>query len=337
MKVAPIPETITPEAYNRNAHHPLQSWQWGVAREKMGTQIHRFGVFEDTALQTPYLMTLHPIPGTGFIIGYVPRSPLPTPEVLTYTRKFAEKHNCIFIKWEPDVAKSRSVEEELTRISKSAQLVRSAHPLFPDWTMTLDLTPSEEELMKAMKSKTRYNIRLASKKGVQVTERSNEEGFRTFSDLYFATTKRQQYHGHTPQYHATVWDTMKEGIAHILIASYQDTPLAAYELFLFKDRLFYPYGGSSTAHRNLMAPNLLMWEAIRFGKAQGATSFDMWGATHPDYTGSDPYAGFTRFKEGYNAQHLEMIGSWDQVCKPLLYPVYSALHTLRSWYLRMNG
>ena len=75
-----------------------------------------------------------------------------------------------------------------------------------------------------------------------------------------------KYFGHTKEYHEMVSNSLKDGIAHILIAFYNDVPLAAYELFKFKDIFYYPYGGTSELHRNLMAANLLMWEAIRLGK-----------------------------------------------------------------------
>lgn len=161
----------------------------------------------------------------------------------------------------------------------------------------------------------------------------NEEGFHIFSRLYFETCKRQKYFGHTPEYHHLIWKHLQNKIAHILIAFYEDTPLAAYELFYFHNTLYYPYGGSSLEHRNLMGANLLMWEAMRLGLSLGATNFDMWGALAPDYKEDNPWAGFTRFKEGYGAVFTEMIGSFDLVIKPTLYPAYTALHSLRTLFL----
>ena len=194
----------------------------------------------------------------------------------------------------------------------------SPHPLFPSWTQILDLTKSEDELLKSFHSKTRYNIRLAEKKGVVVKEMSNDKGFEIFSKLYFDTCKRQKYFGHTPKYHQIVWNSLKKDISHILIAFYNDTPLAAYELFYFKNILYYPYGGTSLEYRNLMASNLLMWEAIKLGKKSGAEKFDMWGSLSPGYDSSHSWSGFTRFKEGYGTKFTEFIGSYDQIISGLL-------------------
>lgn len=333
MKISII-DTYDIDAYNAVAHHPLQSWQWGEARRVMGTEIVRIGIFDDAdALTNVILMTVHPLPKTPWKIGYVPRSPIPSPELTAFMQEYVTQNNIVFVKWEPDVAKTEESKGQIAALQKSFPFQRSPHQLFPDWTMELDISASEDELMQQMKSKTRYNVRLAARKGVTVSEVSTDEGFKTFSDLYFETTARQKYYGHNREYHSIVWEQLKDSLAHILIAYYEGEPLAAYELFLFNGKLYYPYGGSTARHKNVMAANLLMWEAIRFGKAHDTTIFDMWGATHPGYEGDDIYAGFTRFKEGYNAQFKEMIGSYDLITNKAVYHLYSIIHRLRSWYL----
>jgi lipid II:glycine glycyltransferase (peptidoglycan interpeptide bridge formation enzyme) len=322
------------DLYNGTANHPLQSWEWGEARKEMGTEIVRIGEFEKEGLKNVFLMTLHPIPKTPVKIGYIPRSVVPSEDVRHFLSTYGKEHNIIFIKFEPDQPKTPPLNPPLTKGGKQrGGVVRSKHPLFPNWTQTLDLTPPEEELLRNMKSKTRYNIRLAARKGVTVTEESNENGFEIFQQLYFETCARQKYYGHNKEYHQIVWNALKENIAHILIARYENTPLAAYELFLFNDTLYYPYGGSSEQHKNLMAANLIMWEAIRFGKQHRASSFDMWGSTGPDYDTSDPHSGFTRFKEGYGTEFVEMIGSYDLVLNPVLYKLYGAIYSIRNWMM----
>lgn len=301
--------------YNTNVHHPLQSWQWGEARRQTGLQVVRID---------EYTMTIHPVPHTPYKIGYIPRSPNPTPELIFKLTDYGIANNVLFIKFEPDR------EASLSEIKLDERLIKSAHPLFPEWTQVLDLTPSEDELMAQLKSKTRYNIRLAEKNNVVVTEMSTDEGFQIFSDLYFETCRRQHYHGHTPEYHRIVWNNLKDGIAHILIAFLRDEPLAAYELFHFDNKLYYPYGGSSDKHRKLMASNLLMWEAITLGKRLGATEFDMWGSLPPDYDKDASWSGFTKFKEGYGTRFKQFVGSYDLVIKPVHYAMYNQIYKLRE-------
>ncbi|MBI4226360.1 peptidoglycan bridge formation glycyltransferase FemA/FemB family protein, partial [Candidatus Roizmanbacteria bacterium] len=217
------------------------------------------------------------------------------------------------------------------------RLVKSPHPLFPSWTQIIDLTKSEEELLKSMHHKTRYNIRLAQKKGVVVKEIANDEAFEIFSKLYFETCKRQKYFGHSLSYHKTVWENLKKEIAYILIAFYKDTPLAAYELFFFHDTMYYPYGGTSLEFRNLMASNLLLWEAIRLGRKISAKKFDVWGSLSADYENGHPWAGFTRFKQGYGGKFTQLIGSFDLVINPVEYKIYNALSKLRNSFLYLKN
>ncbi len=318
-----IDETFDPSVWNEVAGHPLQSWEWGVARIKTGLDILRIGEFKGTKLVGVLLVILHPIPYTKYKIGSAPRSSNPTDEMIAFLYDYAQKHNIVHVQFEMNCK-----EEKRPRLSP--RLTKSSNPLFPLYTQTLDLKPTEEALLENMKSKTRYNIRLAQRKGVVVKEMTNKEGFEIFSKLYFETTDRQKYHGHNKEYHRIVFNVLKKSIAHILVVFYNGKPLGAYELFVFGVTLYYPYGGSSDECREVMAPNLLMWEAIRFGKMHGAESFDMWGSLAPDYAASDPWAGFTRFKEGYGTVFTKMIGSYDLVINPFIYSTFSIAYKIRN-------
>jgi len=316
-------------SYNKVAPHPLQAWEWGQARKKMGIEVHRIGEFEDGKLVDVFQFTLHPIPYTKNKIGYLPRSLAPSKEILEYLYEFGAKNKIIFFKIEP------YVENFETKFKFN--ILKSKYPLFPTWTQVLDLTKSEEELLKSMKPKTRYNIKLAQKKGVTVKEMSDDEGFNIFSHLYFETCNRQQYFGHNLKYHKVVWETLKNNIAHILIAFYNGEPLASFEFFYLNEQFYYPYGGTSLHHRNLMASNLLMWEAIRLGHKLGAKKFDMWGSLPPNYESTNDWAGFTRFKEGYGTKFVQLAGSYDLIINQLGYSIYSFLYQLRNFYLRLKA
>lgn len=330
----------SPIEYNKQALHPLQTWEWGDARKKTGVEVLRLSDGRNA-----FQLTIHPLPPTPYNllpkykIGYLPRSVFPAKDVLDFLLDYAKKNKIIFIKIEPNILKSSESKiqnYELKILNSKFSILNSPHPLFPTWTQILDISPTEEDLLKSFHSKTRYNIRLAEKKGVIVKEMSSDEGFKIFSKLYFDTCKRQKYFGHTPKYHQIIWDNLKKDIAHILVAFYNNVPLAAYELFYFKNVLYYPYGGTSVEHRNLMASNLLMWEAIRFGKKLGAEKFDMWGSLGPNYDPTNPWSGFTRFKEGYGTKFVDFIGSYDLVINPILYKIYNAVYSLRKIYLKLK-
>lgn len=302
------------KSQNTLINHPMQSLEWGNARTAMGVDVVK--IESEGKL---FQMTIHPIPHTPYAIGYIPRSEMPNKSTIELIKDIGRKHKLVFVKLEPYAPYSDHIEYNI-----------SPHPLFPEWTQTLDLTPSEDEILKKMKPKTRYNIRLAEKKGVVIKEMSTDEGYDIFEKLYFETCKRQHYRGHTPAYHRILWSHLKNTQSHILIAFLGDVPLAAYELLIFKKKIYYLYGGSSLLHKNVMAPNLLMWEAIRLGKKSGAELFDMWGSLPPEYFDSHSWAGFTRFKHGYGTQFFHLMPSIDIVIHPILYKIYGVLHLIRE-------
>lgn len=331
QKVIKKIDKIRPADYDAKAGHPMQSYAWGEAKKKTGVRVARFGVYENGVLKHVYQMTVHKLPNIPRYVAYVPRSGLPDESVITYLHSWAKREKIIFIKWEPYVES----KEGQHVMSALAHVRRSKHPLFTNWNQELDLTPSEEDLLKNCKEKTRYCIRLAERKGVEVKEMSSDEGFKIFCDLYFATCKRQGYRGHTRAYHKMIWETLAPlGIAKIFIAFYQGRPLAAYEVFLWHDRVYYPYGGTADTDRNVPAAQLLMWRITQEGKRLGKSVYDMWGSLAPDNDGKHPWNGFTYFKRGYGTRFVEMMPSYDHIIDPVLYPLYSTAHKIRKFLWR---
>jgi lipid II:glycine glycyltransferase (peptidoglycan interpeptide bridge formation enzyme) len=273
-------------------------------------------------------LTFHKIPHTPFTIGYFPRGPMPSKAMLATLATLAKEKNAIFIQLEPNVIENFKLKTE------NYGLRPSHHPLFPKYTFILDLTKSEEELLKVMHSKTRYNIRVAQKHCVVIQEDDSQKAFEAYLQLMRETTQRQGFLAHNETYHRTMWQTLsKAGIAKLWTATYQGKILAAWIIFCWKNTIYYPYGSSSREHRDVMAPNLLLWEIIRWGKLQGFKKFDLWGALSPNPDPNDPWYGFHRFKEGYSPNLVEFIGSYDLVLQPMLYKFYTIADKLRWFYL----
>lgn len=318
--------------WNDIANHPMQSFEWAIIRKSHGITVQ--GLIEYAgdmkSIKSVMLMTLHKIPHTKYHIGYVPKSTIPSNCMLeAMQEKIFKKYNVIFVKLEPDVLASTSIE-----LPKSFH--KSSHPIFTKHNQVLDITRSVDNLTSSLHHKTRYNIRLAEKKGVEIMIMNNDEGYKIFERLYFETCARQRYRGHTKSYHKTIWSLLHGAKTdnslgtNIIVAFYEGTPLAAYQLWSYKSKMYYVYGGSSTAHRETMAPNLLMWKSIEYAKNIGCTEFDMWGSLAKDYDPHDPWAGFTRFKSGYGTKFVEYAGSYDIIYMPLPYKVYSLVHKIRQ-------
>ncbi|OGH02954.1 MAG: hypothetical protein A2798_00820 [Candidatus Levybacteria bacterium RIFCSPHIGHO2_01_FULL_37_17] len=314
--------------------HPLQSGRWAEFREKTGVKVIKKGDF---------VLSLHPLPYTKYKIGYLPKGNMPSKEVLEELKKIALEQKCIFIQLEPRIEKKNGLEMEF----KTLGLIPSAHPLFTKYTFILDIDKDEEELLKNMDQKTRYNIRLSQRKGVIVKEDNSDKAFEQYLRLLKETTQRQKFYAHSEKYHRLMWETLRKNsrlqnsnseelTAHLLKATYKGETLVAWILFVLGDTIYYPYGASSTKYKETMASNLMMWEAIKFGQIMGLKKFDMWGSLGENPNPNDPWFGFHKFKQGYGARLIEFVGSYDLVINPFMYTVYKIADKIRWFVLRFK-
>lgn len=332
------------EKYNALVDHIMQSWEWGELRRKLGTSPLRYGVYKDDNLIQSFQLILHKLPLTNYYVGYMPKGPFPTQEQAQALKEIGKQHRCIAIKVEPNVTLE---EVASSNLKVASNFKKSPHSLFTEHNFLIDLTQSEEDLLKDMHQKFRYNIKIAQKHGVWVEERTDDEALEIYLKLYFSTTERQHYHGHNEAYHRKVWqDLKKAGIARLLIAFYKPEgekeaiPLTAWMLFKFKDTLYYPYGGSSNQYRNVMSSNLVAWEAMRLGKKLGCKTLDLWGALSPDAPQNHPWQGFTQFKAKMGAKRVRYLPTFDLVLNPWLYYPFTLIDTfmpLKLFLLKLVG
>lgn len=301
---------------NDIATHPLQTTYWEDFRKAWGNEV----------LETPWgILTIHHLPFTSYRIAIFEKGPVPTSEMLTGLKELAKKNNIIFIKLEPNCQK----DESLVNLVRSHGAVPGKR-LFTPTTFWIDLGGSEEELLKSFSSKTRYNIRLAERKGVKVTENNSDEAFKKYLELTRETTQRQGFYAHTEKYHKLMWKVLKEaGVAHLLTATYQGEIITTWILFVWHDFLYYPYGASTERHKKVMANNLMMWEAIKLGKKLKLKTFDLWGR--------EEGKGFTKFKEGYNPKVIEFLGTWDLVVNKPIYFLYTLAEKVRWKILKTSA
>jgi lipid II:glycine glycyltransferase (peptidoglycan interpeptide bridge formation enzyme) len=209
----------------------------------------------------------------------------------------------------------------------------------PRRTLVVDLSGSEAEILARMKQKTRYNIGLARKKNIIIRAAQSTADLETFTRLMRLTGARDHFGVHSAGYYRTAYDLFHPlGQCELLLASYQGEVLAAVMAFALGRRAWYFYGASSDRERNRMAPYLAQWEAMRWAKARGALTYDLWGVPdEPEQTLEAEFEmrraglwGVYRFKRGFGGRLVRTVGAWDRVYNPALYQVYLA-------YLRMRG
>lgn len=319
--------------WDKRVLHPLQSWAWGEFRRAMGIDVEQWVTEKNGAITDVWQLTFHAIPATPWTIGYLPKGPTPTKKMIEELTRLGKSKKAIFIQLEPNVLKNNKTPQYYQNLSVRP----SHHPLFTNYTFTLDLTKPEETLLKAMHPKTRYNIKVAQRHDVIIKADDSLEAFNHYLTLTEETTARQGFYAHNRTYHQTMWRIMHAaGIAHLFTATYQGKMLAAWIVFRWRTTLYYPYGASSREHREVMAPSLLLWEIARWAKANGCTSFDLWGALGPEPDSRDPWFGFHRFKQGFAPDMVEFAGSYDLVINPLLYRLYTIADSLRWFLLKLK-
>jgi len=336
------------DVYNAAVNHPLQTWEWGNFRESLGIKVERAGLFDKNKLISAWEVYFHKVPRTNFTIGYFPKGPNPREDLIASLRDLARENNALFVKIEPDFVVRRwenhkgEITNEVVESDKydynSLGLSLSPKQLFDQHTFILDISKDEPSLLEGMSPKARYNIRLAQRKGIVVEHDNSPSSLTIFLKLLFNdTVKRQGFYMHDQEYFRKMWQVLEpSGIAHILLAKYKEKVLAGWMLFVWNETLYYPYGASSSQMRNLMASNLICWEAIRFGKSMGCKTFDMWGCLPPDANPRHPWYGFHRFKIGYGGELVEFAGSWDLVINEPLYRVYNVAEKIRWKVLRLK-
>jgi len=285
--------------------------------ELWGKYLQQFG-WQTVELNSNCFAYLKKIPFLGATIK-IPRADLPIP--FKEIDALAWEKNAFFVKIEPAVETADRGAEKIATLLRTNGFRQDRWALNPTTTIQIDLTKSEEALLAAMEKDTRYNIRLALRRGVVVKETNDLGGFKK---LYYETAARKGFW--VPKKELEIlWRTFsKENAAFILTAFYKNTPLAS-TLLLSIDKVgLYYHAASLNTHREVMAPYLLLWEAMRFLKKKGCTTFDLEGIYDQRIPSTKKWKGFTLFKKGFGGRKVEYIGSFVKYyklwAKILFYP-----------------
>jgi lipid II:glycine glycyltransferase (peptidoglycan interpeptide bridge formation enzyme) len=358
--------------------HFLQSYEWGQVKAKYGQQpiylvwnsegkmqaetdvskLSSFAFYPSAAA----LVLKRQILRNGFAarlsILYSPKGPLLDwaneplrSHVLNGLQSFAKQQGAIFLKMDPDVVLGTGTPANETTINLRGQAVMSVlkhrgWQYSPDQiqfknTVLIDLNPSEEKILARMKQKTRYNIRLAEKKGITLRVGTADDLSMLYK-MYAETSLRDGFVIRDEAYYQTVWKTFISNMhspmivehprganydlpfTEPLIAEVDSEPVAAIFVFYFAGRAYYVYGMSRDKHREKMPTYLLQWEAVKRAKVRGCSSYDLWGAPEV-FDESDSMWGVYRFKEGLGGQVVRTLGAWDYVASPFWYKMYSEI------------
>ncbi len=231
--------------------------------------------------------------------------------------------------------------EEKNMHVKNFNIMQSNVAIQPPDTVLLQLHASEDELLANMKSKWRYNIRLAEKKGVIVEAyHSDDEGFSQafehFYTLFEETSKRDGVNFHAKSYYLDLLNrsSSSEPIRITLYLAKHETDYLAGIITLFCEReAVYLYGASGNIKRNYMPAYLLQWTAIKDAKKFGSPVYDFYGIPPTDDE-HHPMHGLYLFKTGFGGDIIHRPGSFDIPLKPFTYHMYTMAEKLRAWFYK---
>ena len=289
----------------------LQSGSWGDLKARYGWRVVRLAVGDidsprggvQVLTRTRRLPPLGPSAG----LAYVPRGPLAASDadvqaLIAAAADVARRAGASVLRIEPVRAGQAPILEALgfRKTDAFVQIPR---------TGIVDLGADDEESLASFKSKMRYNIRLAARRGVQIETDCSEPAFDAFYELTTATAARQGFAVHAASYYRDVARTFRDD-AQLFLARYQGRALAALMAVAFGPVAVYLYGASSDAERGRMAPHAVQWAAMQWARARGCRHYDLWGMADPNDP-NDPMAGVHRFKLGFNPRLVEYPGTYD--------------------------
>jgi peptidoglycan pentaglycine glycine transferase (the first glycine) len=349
--------------------HLLQTWEWGQVKAQFGWKPQGIawsetsaGTFAYTKLKSRSSLINQPLaaalilqrtlPIGGFAerlrVLYVPKGPILDWDnaplritVLDDLQALARQSGAIFIKIDPDVHLGEGVpgqpgsQEEPIGLEVTTDLKDRGWRFSDEQiqfrnTVLIDLSPSEEEMLGRMKQKTRYNIRLAERKGVSIRVGTPAD-WGLLYHMYAKTSLRDGFVIRSEEYYRTVWNTFSCNpptpnasvpMIEPLIAEVAGEPVAAVIVYRFAGKAWYLSGMSGDSHREKMPNYLLQWEAMRRAKAAGCFFYDLWGAPEA-FNEMDPLWGVFRFKEGLGGRVVRTLGAWDYPARPVIYRLYT--------------
>lgn len=340
--ITPRPDTWDRFVTKRADGHILQTSPWGALKSGFGWSHTRVGLRQKTSLVAGAQALFRRLPlGLGQL-AYVPKGPLVDWSDGAQVRgliggldEAAQMRGALAITLEPNLHDEAPLRALLRSLGFRPAPFSAVQPRR---SLVVDISADEDDILMAMKSKTRYNIRLAGRKGVTVRA-AEEADVPVFNRLLDATADRADFGIHSSGYYESAYRLFAHrGWARLLLAEVEGEAVAGLMVFALPPHSWYFYGASSTAHRDKMPTYLLQWEAMRWAKSIGCETYDLWGIPDEDHATlenefterSDGLWGVYRFKRGFGGDLVRTIGAWDRVYSPLRYQLYSWALTLRE-------
>lgn len=323
--------------------HILQSYEWGQIKEKTGWEPLRMIVEDNGKAIAAISILKRKIPGLNKTIFYAPRGPVFSIDnekvfdfILAEVKKLAKEHKAIFFKIDPDI---KADNEHFAHLLKSKGFISAERGegfdgIQPKYVFRLDISPDEETLFKNLHSKTRYNVRLAKRRGVTINTECTKEDLKEFYQILLETCERDNFLVRAYNYFEDMWDYLVEkGYAKLFMAEYDGKYIAGTLALIMGEKAWYLYGASSNQHRNVMPNYLLQWTMIKWAKENNCTLYDFRGVPG-NLEKDNPLYGLFRFKKGFNGDYTEFIGEYDLPYSKFYYWLWNTVEPMYQKNIR---
>ncbi len=336
--------------------HLLQSWAWGEFKGRHQWPALRVIVTEAGRER--------PLAGAqvlfrqmaGLSVAYIPKGPVvdwhdrPLVETLLSTvRNATRRRRSLYLKIEPNERADPAFEASLQNLYNFRP---STETVQPRSTIRVNLDGAPALWLERMKPKTRYNIRLAERRGVtcRLADPARPSDFEAFYGLMTTTGQRDQFGIHSADYYRDCWQIFNSspagsGSGALWLAEFGGQIVAGVMVFAFGSEAAYLYGASSDQARREMPTYLLQWKALNWAKEQGARYYDFWGIPDDIGEGDEPDAehealeqknvrdglwGVYRFKQGFGGEVMRYTGAYDLAYNRPAYLLWQRMQRLRA-------
>lgn len=329
--------------FNQKHHkgHFLQSPEWAKLKSEWKNEVV-LAEDKDGNIKGAMSILIRKLPYINSSIMYSPRGPVcdihdkeTFQELVDGAKELAKKYNAFIFRVDPDIPDN---DEEFKKIAqevgfKLKEDVKDFNEVIqPRYVFRLNVKDkTEEELLKSFHEKTRYNIRLAGRKGVTIRD-GNREDLKDFYRIMQETGNRDNFLIRPLEYFEKMYDCMGKDYLRVIMADYNGKPISGAIAIYYGNKVWYLYGASSNENRNVMPNYLVQWEMIKWALEKKCDIYDFRGVSghvdehHPQY-------GIYKFKKGFNGDFVEFVGELYMVFKPL---TNFAFNTLGETYRNLQ-
>ena len=323
--------------------HYAQSLEWAKVKSDWKNEIIIIRD-EKGKIKASLSLLIRKLPYINYSIMYAPRGPVCNPddeesfkELIKKADEIAKKYKSFMLKMDPDILVSNNEFKNMAKKYgfKIEEKIKDVNTLLqPRFVFRLDLKgKTEDEVFASFHSKTRYNIRLATKKGVTIRE-GKRENLQQFQDILETTGTRDGFYIRNKEYFEKLYDSFDSKHLKLVFADYQGKPIACVLNIFYGNKEWYLYGGSLNEHRNVMSTYLLQWEMIKQAIERNMDCYDFRGVCATDATHYNE--GLYRFKKGFNADFVEFIDMHKVYNKFIYFLFEKCAYKLRDFKLKLS-